>query len=219
MENNLNVNPQPVIEENVQIMDEDDELLDLPEASPAARRRQKIVLFAMVMICIAVLASGTMAFFTAEETAYNVITTGVLSMDLVEETADGQPWPEEGVSGVMPGMQVDKIPYVVNDGGIDFWTRICVTMKVSGGDALSDRYISLNINRDKWTEKDGYYYYKSALKPGEETEPLFTKVSFAQNMPNKYMNARIEIDVHAEAVQSRNNGSSAVTAAGWDDAE
>ena len=183
--------------------------------------KRKIGLIAALVCCIAVLATGTLAYFSAEETAYNVITTGILSMDLVEETTGGEPWPEDGISGVMPGMDVDKIPYVKNTGGIDFYTRISVSMQVTGADgkALSDEYISLDIDTDNWTEKDGFYYYNSVVKPGEETKPLFTKVSFDRDMPNAYMNARIEIDVHADAVQSKNNGDSALTASGWSDGE
>ena len=208
MENNQNMEMQNVVEE-------------MEMTSPSTRKKQKIILAAVLVICMAIFATGTLAYFTAEETAYNVITTGILSMDLVEETEPGVPWPEGGISGVMPGMDVGKIPYVRNTGGIDFWTRMSVSMKVTGenGNELSDHYITLNINRNFWTEKDGYYYYSEVVQPGEETEPLFTKVSFSKDMPNAYMNARIEIDVHADAVQSKNNGDSALDASGWSDAE
>ena len=208
MENNQNMEMQNAVEE-------------IKMTSPHARKKQKIILAAVLVICMAIFATGTLAYFTAEETAYNVITTGILSMDLVEETTGGEPWPEEGISGVMPGMDVDKIPYVKNNGGIDFWTRMSVSMKVTGenGNELSAKYISLNFDEASWTEKDGYYYYNSAVKPGQETEPLFTKVSFSKDMPNAYMNARIEIDVHADAVQSKNNGDSAQDASGWSEAE
>lgn len=213
MENNQNMEMQNVVEEKA--------TPEMEMTSPSARKKQKIILAAVLVICMAIFATGTLAYFTAEETAYNVITTGILSMDLVEETEPGVPWPDEGISGVMPGMDVGKIPYVKNTGGIDFWTRMSVSMKVIGenGNELSTEYISLNLNRTDWTEKDGYYYYNGAVKPGEETEPLFSKVSFSKDMPNAYMNARIEIDVHADAVQSKNNGNSALNASGWSDAE
>ena len=56
------------------------------------------------------------------------------------------------------------------------------------------------------------------LKPGEQTKPLFTTVTFDTAMDNPYMNARVEIDIHAQAVQSKNNGTSALDAIGWSDA-
>lgn len=193
----------------------------MTNAMPSAHKKRKVILAAVLVICIAIFATGTLAYFTAEETAYNVITTGILSMDLVEETTGGKPWPEGGISGVMPGTDVDKIPYVKNTGGVDFYTRMTVSMKVTGakGNALSDEYISLNFNTKDWTEKDGYYYYNGAVEPGKETKPLFTKVTFDKDMPNAYMNAKIEIDVHAQAVQSRNNGNGPLSATGWTAAE
>jgi len=55
-----------------------------------AHQKRKVLLLAAVLICLAVAAGSTMAYFTAEETAHNVITTGSLSMDLVEETTGGK---------------------------------------------------------------------------------------------------------------------------------
>ena len=183
--------------------------------------KRRVVMLAMIAICAAILATGTLAYFTAEETAYNVITTGTLSMALVEETTGGKPFPSEGISGIAPGMEVDKIAYVVNNGGVEFYARMQIEMRVTGADGnpLSDEYILLNFDRENWTEKDGYFYYNEAVKPGEETKPLFTKVIFDTGMHNAYMNARAEIDVHAEVVQSRNNSDGALTAAGWSESD
>jgi len=155
-------------------------LTGMETTSARARMKKRVLLAAVLAICMAIIATGTLAFFTAEETAYNVITTGILSMDLKEETTGGEPWPEEGVSGVVPGTEVDKVPYVVNNGGVDFYTRISVTMKATGEDGgeLSTDVVSLNIDTVNWTEKDGYYYYNGVVAPGKQTEPLFTKASF-----------------------------------------
>ena len=182
-----------------------------------AFKKRRVVMLAMIAICVAILATGTLAYFTAEETAYNVITTGILSMDLVEETTGGKPFPSGEISGIVPGMEVDKIPYVVNNGGVEFYARMRIEMRVTGADGklLSDEYVSLNFDRESWMEKDGYFYYNEAVKPGEKTKPLFTKVTFDTDMHNAYMNAKVEIDVYAQVVQSKNNSGSALTAGGW----
>ena len=179
--------------------------------------RKRLMLLGAVLVSLSVLAGGTIAYFTAEETVYNVITTGELKMDLVEETTDGEPWPEGGISGVMPGMIVDKKAYVENEGDIEFYTRMRIGMEMEdrNGKRLSAEHVELDINTKDWTEKDGYYYYKKPLKPGEKTEPLFTKVSFDVRMGNEYMKSKLEIYVHAEAVQSKNNGTDALSASGW----
>ena len=46
--------------------------------------KRKIGLIATIVCCIAILTAGTLAYFNAEETAVNVITTGNLSMKLHE---------------------------------------------------------------------------------------------------------------------------------------
>lgn len=68
--------------------------------------KKRIALVALVIACLALLAAGTSAYFTAQETAYNVITTGNLKMVLHDETteehmADAVP-PEAGEDGGLP---------------------------------------------------------------------------------------------------------------------
>ena len=182
-------------------------------------RKKKLVVIAMLVVCIAVLATGTLAYYTAQETAYNVITTGSMNMKLHDETTGGKPFPKEGINNIAPGMVIDKVVYVENDGSVDFWTRISLEKTITAAEGvdkeLSFEHIKLNINTSAWEEKDGYYYYKKPVAPGKATEKLFTTVTFAPEMRNEYMDARVEIIVHAQAVQSRNNGDSALTAAGW----
>lgn len=189
------------------------------QSTGKTNRKKKLAVLAMLVVCIAILATGTLAYYTAQETAYNVITTGTLSMDLHDETTDGKDFPEEGISGVMPGRVVDKVVYVENDGDVTFWTRIKLEKTIADANGNTDRlnfsHIKLNLNTTDWTEQDGYYYYNKPLKPGESTEKLFTKVTFDTSMGNAYMNARVEINVIAQAVQSKNNGSSALDAVGW----
>ena len=193
-------------------------LMENMEKALFGRKKRRMVLCAVIVLCMAIMAGGTAAYFTAEETAYNVITTGVLDMDLVEKTTGGADWPESGITGVMPGMVVDKIAYVENTGTIDFYTRLKVTVSVTAKDSeLSDAYITLDYDTENWTEKDGYYYYNGVVSPEGKTEPLFEKVTFSKDMGNAYQNARVEILVEAEAVQSKNNADSALDAAGWDD--
>ena len=182
--------------------------------------KKRIGLIATIVCCIAILASGTVAYFTAQETAYNVITTGALAMRLVEEGADGKPFPKEGITGVLPNMDVTKKAYVENTGDVDMYVRIALdtnveSMQEGGGKLPFDDHISLDINTEDWTKQGDYYYYKKALKPGEASKPLFTTVSFDAEMGNEYMNARVRIDVDAQAVQSKNNTDSPLTAAGW----
>lgn len=183
------------------------------------RRKGLLALLTLAVLCMAVLAGGTYAYFTVEETAYNVITMGRLDMELVEETTGGAPWPEEGMSGMMPGMTVDKKAYVANVGSVSFYTR----MKVEKAVMLEDgapvdanlASVALDINTTDWTEQDGWYYYNRAVPAGESTTPLFTTVTFAAEMGNEYQNSTVTVTVSAQAVQSGSNGATALEARGW----
>lgn len=181
--------------------------------------KKQIALIAMMVSCIALLAAGTLAYFTAEETNYNVITTPGLNIRLEEETDGGEPWPEEGFSDIKPGMDVTKIAYVTNTGDVDAYIRIALKKTITpaeGVDAeLNFDHITLDINTTDWTEQDGIYYYNKMLASGESTTPLFTNVHFGEVLGNEYKKARVVITVTAQAVQSKNNGDSALTAAGW----
>ena len=181
-----------------------------------------ISLICLVVCCAALIASGTLAFYSAEESAKNVMTTGKLDIDLEEETDGGEPWPEEGFENIMPGMDVTKIVYGKNTGSMDVWLRVKLDKIITPAEGveaeLNFEKITLDINTADWTEKDGYYYYNTPLKAGEESVPLFTKVHFGEELGNEYMNAKAEIVVTMQAVQAGNNGDSALTATGWPEA-
>lgn len=181
--------------------------------------KNKLFVIAIVALLLATLAAGSLAYFTDEATAHNVITTGDVDIEL-REWADedrAQRFPEDGVSGVMPGAEVTKIAEVANVGSGAAWVRarvdksIIKTGQVPGDASL----MTLDINTTDWTEKDGYYHYNKPLAPGEVTAPLFTTVTFATGMGNEYQNADAAVKVTAQAVQTANNGTSALTAAGW----
>ncbi len=179
--------------------------------------KRKILLLAILVCCVALAAAGTLAYFTAEETAYNVITTGKLAMTLHEETTGGQPFPEEGISGVVPGQVVDKVVFIENTGTVDFYARVSLAMSVTGadGEPLPTDVMALDLNTADWTKMGDYYYYNKPLAPGEKTAPLFKTVTFAARMGNEYMDCTAKINVSAQTVQSRNNGDTVFDAQGW----
>ena len=43
--------------------------------------KKKVLLAAALVVCLAVAVSGSLAYFTAEERAHNVITTGGIAID------------------------------------------------------------------------------------------------------------------------------------------
>ena len=178
---------------------------------------------------------GTVAYFNAEQQAHNIITTGSIDIDLVEEMiVDGTKGPFEDQEGVMPGESVSKIVTVKNTGEADAYIRVWVNTAISEpGDPITNpliknlpltievdgetvELIDIDYNTEDWEQgEDGYWYYGKALKAGETTEPLFENVTFHKLMGNAYQNSRTIVDVSAEATQVANNGDSAMEAAGW----
>ena len=149
--------------------------------------------------------------------AHNVITTGGVEI-AVQEWADVEKTkPFEDLTGVMPNTTVTKIAEIKNTGASDAWVRVKVekNIKLQGEGTPDTGLVELTLNTTNWTEKDGYFYYTKALKPGEVTTPIFTAVTFKPDMGNEYQNATATVDVSAQAVQTANNGATAMDAKGW----
>lgn len=191
--------------------------------------KKKIISFALVISVLAMLATGTAAYFTAEGTATNVFTTGKIDVDVVETTLiDGEEadyekiLDKDGKLAVMPSVTVSKIVKVeAQPECADAYIRVKVDKAIDMADDASNPnldLIEIRFNAGEtgdWTEKDGWYYYKGTIKAGEKTEMLFDTVTFSKDMGNEYQNATATINITAQAVQVAHNGDSALTAEGW----
>ena len=179
--------------------------------------KKKLLILSLAAICLAITAIGTLAYFTSEGTAHNVITTGGVEIAVQEWADEDKQTPFEDLEGIMPGMTVTKIAEIKNTGASDAWVRVKVekNIKLQGEGTPDTGLVELTLNTTNWTEKDGYFYYTKALKPGEVTTPIFTAVTFKPDMGNEYQNATATVDVSAQAVQTANNGATAMDAKGW----
>ena len=179
--------------------------------------KRKFLILSVLAILIAILAANTLAYFTADTKAHNVITSGGVDIVLNEWANEDRTEPFEDRTGVMPGTKVTKIVEISNTGTAPVWVRAQVQLDVYGADeeTLPPEYVSLDFSETDWTYLDGYYYYNKALKPGETTAPILSSVTFEPTMGNEYQNAAATVDISAQAVQTANNGTSALTASGW----
>ena len=193
--------------------------------------KKKIVTLAVLTICLATLASGTLAYFTAKDTAHNVITSGTVDIEIEEwQDPDGDrndylPYPAAPIE-IMPGAAVSKIVKIKNleaDAYIRAQFDVIVkkadnTVMEITSEELAD-IISVKTNGNYWERKAGdneWWYYNESVKKDHSTNPLFTEVTFSgPNMTNKYQGCTVEIVVNAQAVQTANNGNSAMDAVGW----
>ena len=191
--------------------------------------KKKILLLAAVVMCAAILASGTLAYFTAEDQVHNVITTNAVDIEIEEWQKTDEvlvPYPKEEPINVMPGVTVSKIATIKNMEA-EAYIRAKFEVVITSADGkvmeLSPEtlasIITLTMNGDDWLRKDGdgeWWYYADAVATGASTEAFFTEVVFdGPKMTNEYQDCTVEVIVKAQAVQAANNGDSAIEAAGW----
>lgn len=168
---------------------------------------------------------GSIAYYVTIETAHNVISTGGISISLFELTDEldenGDPKYFSDIDNAMPGESYSKIPYVENLDTGTAWIRGALKVTVTTADGVTHEIddwssiLSINIDEVNWTLNGEYYYYRTALAAGEKTEPMFRSVTIREDLPAEYLNSKIALKIDVEAVQSANNGSSAVEATGW----
>ena len=190
--------------------------------------KKKVFSLALVICCLSVfIASSTLAYFTKEDTATNVITTGKIDIDLIEmvlNPGENEPVEVEKVdaTGVMPGQEISKIVLVKNEQyASDAWVRVNITKSIvlADGTEGESSLLEIKFDTENWTareDEDGlWHYYNKPLASEGKTEPLMETVTFSAEADNKYQEARAEIIILAQAVQVINNGASALTAKGW----
>lgn len=187
--------------------------------------KKKIISFALVISVLAMLATGTAAYFTAEGTATNVFITGKVDVAVVETTlidgeeADYETILDNGKLAVMPTATVSKIVKVeALPECADTYISATVDVEIQMAEETSEPnldLITISFNEADWTLIDGWYYYKGTIKAGEKTEMLFDTVSFSKDMGNEYQNATATINITAQAVQADHNGDNVFTAKGW----
>ena len=177
--------------------------------------KKKMIAMMALVIVIAIMGTGTLAYFTTKVVAHNVITSGGVKIQLVETqdldnnpaTAE-TPYPTDNLPGIMPGQKVSKIVRVQNLDA-DAWVRakVVITVKDSNDNVLPEGVVTVNAGNTNWIKNGDWYYYNTFVPAGGKTEvPLFTQVTFADvDMDNRYQNATVEISVDAEAIQYANN--------------
>ncbi len=188
--------------------------------------KRKLISLAVVAICLAIVTSGTLAFFVAEERTHNVLTTGGISIQLNEKMLENGvlvDFPKEAIDGILPGNVVSKIVSVENTGSDEAWIRIQIEQNIVGMDnkslplTLNDgsQVLEFGVDIDKWTYAEGWYYFNRPVVAGASTAFLFKEVQFAPEMGNEYQGCTANITVIAQAVQTANNGEAVMEAQGW----
>lgn len=183
--------------------------------------KKKLLAVGIIAICLSLCVGSTWAYFTAEGCAHNVIASGSIGIEIIEQTRIGDgtkldKFPEDGMKNIMPGSCISKIVSVANTGTGDAWIRVKVDAAIQSADK-TPLPLELDIQgvkvpvmtftvEDKWIDGgDGYYYYTSPVAPGGHTEVFFKDVTFALEMGNAYQSSTANLTILAQAVQTANN--------------
>ena len=136
--------------------------------------KRKIAILSVVAIALSLLAYGTVAYFSAEGTAHNVLTMGNVRIALADKTIVGgeeKDFNEVYPNGmpVMPTAEASKVVYVVNNGDNPCYVRVSVekTAKGANEQPLDTDYVTLDFDTENWLlGDDGYWYYKEEVPAG-----------------------------------------------------
>ena len=179
--------------------------------------KQKILAVCLVLICVSIAATGTLTYYTAETTAHNVVTTGLVRLELKEI------FPQEGVTDALPDNKIPKVVWVENTGTVPAWVRVSVRLEVTDRHgsplpaALPDgtQLIGWTLMPGWLRDEEGFFCYERVLQPGESTANLMEKVTLSEKMGNEYKKSQIRLILNAYGVQSSHNGGSVLEAEGW----
>lgn len=203
--------------------------------------KKKLLSLALVVIMIAVLSFGTLAWFNDSDSVKNefhIATSDdpsdpddIFSVDLWEKTPGGDK-DQDGHSyeAILPGSNLKKEVNVENTGAYDQYIRVVVTLsdgkawlKVLGAGYDLDS-IFFGHDESKWTRSVGtivgdeiiYVYYLNEKLAPTKTATLFTNVKIPTFLTQEDMaklGGGFELTIRADAIQTENLGDGVDTAA------
>lgn len=170
--------------------------------------KKKLLTMVLALVLIGAVGVGaTLAYFTDNDSATNVVTMGHVNIELTEEEWT---YGETGITGVTPGQEIAKDPTISLVGNsLDAFVRI--KLEVTGFDGVenADTYkaevLEDLVLGEGWTKVGDYYYYAEKLtKDNASTTALFESVTIPYEWTNEVANATFNILVSAEAIQADN---------------
>lgn len=164
--------------------------------------KKKILSIALVVAMVAVIAAGSLAYFTDTESAKNTFTVGNVNITLTEPNWDSTG--KEDAPEVYAGEPLAKDPTVKNDGNNPCFVRIKVENLDQFGNkgAITYRtdYVADKLG-DGWEKVGDYFYYNKVLEVGATTDALFDQIVMPTGLTGDEEAAPIKVT--AEAVQAQ----------------
>ncbi len=179
--------------------------------------KKKLLSIALIVALVALVAGGTIAYFSDDDAKTNTFTVGNVDITLTEPNWDASG--SQDAPEVYPGEALAKDPTVTNVGANPCFVRV----KVEGLDCLGDAgmitYETANVPGALgagWVlHTDGYFYYTQPLcvagTEGESwntglddvTTPVFDHIRIPTALENGDGTTEYNVVVSAQAVQAQ----------------
>ncbi|BBF43297.1 hypothetical protein lbkm_1984 [Lachnospiraceae bacterium KM106-2] len=203
-------------------------------------KRKLSLIITAIALCSLMLISGTLAWFTDTKSLANDgnFTNAKLRLSevyqrldstgkkVIQDLSDDEITKEDsqkGITGLVPGDQLKKIPTIENVGGTDLLIRVKLTYSgsvftLTNGVSVQDDLIA-KISKDDWyivpdTDKKVITLYKKTILPGSDStsNKALRKITIfnlfknfeADKCTNEFFNADFNLDVHVDGIQSAN---------------
>ncbi len=153
------------------------------------KKRNYFLVIASGVLALSVAA--VYAFFADGDRAVNHMKAG--KNEIVIKESFEQP---------KPGKRTKKEPQIENTGTVDCYVRC----KILLSDSRAEPYLHFYTGKksgfgESWEMKeDGWLYYQGILQVAKISQPLFTHIELAEEMPDEWKS--FEIDVVSESVQA-----------------
>ena len=169
--------------------------------------KKKLIPLLSAVALVAVIGVGsTLAYFTDNDSANNVVTMGHVNIELDEPefSAENE---NNTITNVVPNQTITKDPTItVVAGSESCYLRAKIEVTKLSDDQVADLLDNTNIGEDWILAEDGYYYYQNAVSKADQdqTVELFDTVVIPAEWGNEVADMTFEINVTAEAIQADN---------------
>lgn len=171
------------------------------------RTNKRLLTLMKLVMALGILVGGGLwayAASTSREEKINDFQVGNVSTSIEEVFTP--------TTEIKPNQPVKKEVTFTNDGTINQFLRVMIHPEVRAaivGDPANQQVLPVNLKKEvqldlnttDWRDGgDGYYYYLKALKPGQPTSKLFTKVTLNTSLPAVYDGGEFVMKLKVESI-------------------
>lgn len=166
-------------------------------------KRKKLLVLLATVTGISLWAKGAAAYQTAFDLKKNQLRVGYNHTEIGEEFPSPTPFPGDRDEDIKKKVWVTNRSVDGKEGSTDCYVRVALVYSNSD---IGKAVILKNLDEANWKNGgDGFYYYKTVLKDGQSTTPLFDGMTIkASQVQKEYLDdiEQFEVQVYEESVSA-----------------